>query len=335
MSTGSVQRLIGLSISSSPDLESLGYGVEHLREIMITIARSLLRLGGDSYSTGLAYGGGLRPGDFTWTLFSLARGEGKDRNGHPLYSYMAWPHYLQLTKEAEAELIHVCHFVRVGPPDTRLSGERSDAHSCDPAPDVRPFAAARCLTVMRERMTDGGAYLLDGGKAPPLGARIVLGGKLEDYTSIMPGLYEELLISRQRGVPSYVLGGFGGAAAVLAEAVLSPPGTRIPDELTLDWHLNENPGLADLVTKYAEQPGVKKIEETYQELSREVERARAELAEGGSEHLANGLTADENRALMQSEEELEIRRLLRLGLERVFESEQRDRRSEDIGPSSQ
>jgi hypothetical protein len=52
----------------------LGYGEEHLHEMVVSVARAVLRHVDDSVVTSLAYGGDLRPGGFTWTPFALARG---------------------------------------------------------------------------------------------------------------------------------------------------------------------------------------------------------------------------------------------------------------------
>ena len=62
-------KLVAVSISNSPDLGRLGYGQEHLHELMISVARTVLRL-----HANLAYGGDLRPDGFTATLFAIGRG---------------------------------------------------------------------------------------------------------------------------------------------------------------------------------------------------------------------------------------------------------------------
>jgi hypothetical protein len=55
---------------------------------------------------------------------------------------------------------------------------------------------------------------------PPVTARIFLGGKADSYSGFMPGIFEEALVTLQMQRPTYILGGFGGVAEILARAVL-------------------------------------------------------------------------------------------------------------------
>ena len=48
-------------------------------------------------------------------------------------------------------------------------------------------------------------------------ARVLLSGKTEDYQGRMPGIIEEAVVAIALRQPIYVLGGFGGAAALLGE----------------------------------------------------------------------------------------------------------------------
>ena len=50
-------------------------------------------------------------------------------------------------------------------------------------------------------------------------ARIVLGGRTEQYKGAMPGIGEEALLSLQAGQPLFVIGGFGGCARDIAESL--------------------------------------------------------------------------------------------------------------------
>lgn len=52
-------------------------------------------------------------------------------------------------------------------------------------------------------------------------------------------------------------------------------------------------------------------------LEKSVEDLRAEIAAGGDDPLDNGLTPDENRRLIVSEDEQEIRSLLSKGIRRI------------------
>lgn len=50
-------------------------------------------------------------------------------------------------------------------------------------------------------------------------SRIVLGGRTEGYKGRMPGVAEEALMSLNAGQPLFLLGGFGGCARDIAEAI--------------------------------------------------------------------------------------------------------------------
>jgi hypothetical protein len=69
----------------------------------------------------------------------------------------------------------------------------------------RRYAWARGLTLMREKVTD----LAD--------ARLVVGGKLENFSGVIPGVIEETYLSLKRGKPLFLIGGFGGAARAVCD----------------------------------------------------------------------------------------------------------------------
>jgi len=306
----------GISLSESPDLAALGYGVEHLNELTLAVARTLLHLRVGDAPWSLAYGGDLRPGGFTWNILNLAHAE--EAGGGPrLYSYLAWPSYLDLTKSDEAELINVCNFVRVTPEQAGFPGLPWDQPRDDPALEDRSFVVARCLSAMRRLMTQGGAQVLDGGTAPPMAARLILGGKVSGYRGAMPGLFEEFLLAWEQAVPIFVLGGLGGAAGVLGRAILAGEGGPLPAEISLDWQRHHTPALPELLACYARHPEVEQVEPLealYARLAKAVTAARAELHSGSEAPLRNGLTPAENRLLIQTEDPTEMRHLLARGL---------------------
>ena len=50
-------------------------------------------------------------------------------------------------------------------------------------------------------------------------ARVILGGQLCDFQGALPGVIEEAIVAVQAGQPLYVASGFGGAAALAAQAL--------------------------------------------------------------------------------------------------------------------
>src|SRR5215831_16901625 len=96
--------VIAFSISyQRENLLARGMGFEHLRELLIRLARPILRQG-----SSLAYGGNWeeREGNFTFELLRLISAEqednslgGADTNLQigKLYNHSSWPYYLDIT----------------------------------------------------------------------------------------------------------------------------------------------------------------------------------------------------------------------------------------------
>ena len=109
------EQVIGISVASSPDLLSLGFGREHLRECLFRISQSLLRAGAN-----LAYGGHFKKDSFTRELIHLISEEQREGIGDSetsiskLYNHSAWPYYEDISDEDEAYYIEACRFVKIG-----------------------------------------------------------------------------------------------------------------------------------------------------------------------------------------------------------------------------
>ena len=318
MKAESRDRVVGISISNSPDLSQLGYGEEHLHELMISIARTLLRLGSPEQPVHLAYGGDLRPGGFTETLFDLARAETQAGRQGRLYSYLAWPYYLGLSKSDEAQRLNICHFLRITPAEAGLPEFAADTAPEALSDEPRGLLTARCISRLREAMTTGGSERIDGRPAPPLAARVILGGKTSGYTGIMPGIFEEFMLAQERNVPIYIAGGFGGASAALADAVLDSSST-LPAALSLDYQRENSAGLAALEQQYLEDPEAEAPRARYDRLSRAVADYRTALEQPRRTPplAANGLDRPENARLMRSQNVTEITGLIERGLRRL------------------
>jgi hypothetical protein len=97
--------------------------------------------------------------------------------------------------------------------------------------------------------------------AAATGARVVLGGKTHSFSGFFPGILEEVLLSIDAGHAVYVLGGFGGAAHLVAMAL----DRGRPSELARAWQhgargladangLNEEENLFSLVLRASMQP---------------------------------------------------------------------------------
>lgn len=198
---------IAISISESPDMPALGLSDGHLRDAMAEIARHMLALGAR-----LVYGGDLRQDGFSGLLFELVArhrrdaDEGDDRTA--VTNYLAWPaHILQSVADIEttvSDLEGLAELVCLKLDGTRLTvAERCSLASKQPS----EVEWSDGLTAMRRTML------------AETNARIVLGGRVDNYKGAMPGIAEEALLSLQAGQPLYLMGGFGGCARDIAETV--------------------------------------------------------------------------------------------------------------------
>lgn len=304
-------RLIAISVGDSRDLARLGYGPEHLDEAALRIVRSLLQLG-----CALAFAGRIRPGDFSHHFEELVQSESaleQDGDAQPkLLMYQPWPRDSEITAEVVARAVGI---VRYFPIPLKLYS----SHPVHPAiPNVRSpqiaWQTARAFTCMREAVARGGARGLDGIESPPSDGRIILGGQREDFSGAMPGVVEEALYHMEAGKPLYIIGGFGGGARLLAEALLS--GT-LPPELTLEHHLRASAKFRLMHDGFARYESVDALRSLFVRLERAIAAARHWSATS----LDNGLSKPENRTLMCSEDLTEVLGLLRRGLIRAMRRE--------------
>ena len=280
-------KAIGISISDSPDMKVLGFGNGHLRDAMAEVATYVLASGDD-----LAYGGDLRENGFTWTLFELASryprqpsafvprsrenrepvDESRGIRRHNVFishshadqeaatdlveqlrrvvNYFAWPVHIRMTNDQLDSLAEAVEDVA----DLKFLNMEGDPMTIEQRreiPTSQPDDAmwAEGLTAMRRTMRD------------EIDARVLMGGQVEDYRGHIPGVAEEALLSLQSGQPLFLLGGLGGCARDIAEAV----------------------GLADSWAG-----------------SRNSWQGRLEFKDYGPDSLNNGLSAEDNRVLAQT-----------------------------------
>jgi len=331
------QQVVAFSISyDQADGGPRGIGAEHLREALLQMARPILRA-----QAAIAYAGYLDPipppgCNFTLELLNLIREEQQERSTSGstvggLYNHQAWPLYLNLSREKEAEWITCCHIVRI---TQKMAG------IADPLPDhpsegdeIRRFIhRAFCLSAMRRFMATGCQVEIEGAPTtprviPPASARIVLGGKLTGFAGIMPGILEEILCAREAPgpCPIFILGGFGGAAGTIARALLEGGVDRDPrfkPEHYATAPANEKKaGFTDLLSHWdsIEKPaGSRSPAEGFAAL-------RALLGRFGkmpADFLQNGLTDDDNRRLLTTVDPTEAVRLVLRGFSNLTEEKE-------------
>lgn len=272
-------RTIALSISDPGEgLAALGLSERHLFAAMDLIARALLSRGAT-----LAYGGDLRAGGFTEFLGELVRahnGAGR-RDYNRIRNFLPWPRHLAVSKATCAAVAQSLEVVRAPPPADLVAAGLIDPATAPGAVAPRDrYALARALLAMRETMTGA------------LDARVVLGGKLAGFSGRLPGIVEEALLALDAGKPVYVLGGFGGAAATLADLLsgATPPG------FTHAAIAARDPGYAGMTAFLDAEVSARSLPETlridYAAIAERLQRL-------GVAGLNNGLSEADNRALMR------------------------------------
>lgn len=316
-------RVIGLSIGYQRDhLLARGLGFEHLREMLLGLGRLLLRQGAS-----LAYGGGWKEAEdnFTYELLRLISAEQEDnRLGGPdsnltigrLYNHTAWPYYLDITPQLEAQWINCCRIVRITQQAAGFTDEEivPDADVASGGPRVH-FNRVLTQSVMRRRMLEPMRIEIPEAApepVPPVCARVTLGGKVQDYSGVMPGIFEEALTALEKGCPLFLLGGFGGAAEVLANAIARPDGAR-PPELIVAWHEKHSAGFSALLKSFDQfrlPPPLPAIPVAFEALWQFIEAARAQP--GAT--LRTSLTDEETRELLTTRDMNTAVRLVRAGL---------------------
>src|SRR5262249_30802636 len=184
----------------------------HLEDAARIVARQAIAAGAT-----LVYGGALamkqgEPGQLTETLFEMIGAYNKSGFGiaGPLVNYAAWPWSEEVDKSWLASRLERLK-VRACPRPADLADPDSGTGPgklgrLAQSPQGR-YVLARCLSEMRSELVK------------QTDARVVLGGKPHSFMGIMPGVVEEALLTIRSRKPLYVMGGFGGAAGLIAMAV--------------------------------------------------------------------------------------------------------------------
>src|ERR1700756_175270 len=211
-------KTIGISISESDNLMELGYGVAHLKDAMVEVARYILSLGGK-----VAYGGDMRQGGFTELMFDLLAYYKADKELPPnerFFSFLAWPLSLNLTTEKQAELIQNVSFKKIAPPQDLQIANVNEFIKPDSPENL--YVWSRCLTKMREEMES------------ECNARIFIGGRTKGFKGKCPGILEELLIAITKNHPIYLIGAYGGVTKDIIDALNNKESNSFSNEYYFD-----------------------------------------------------------------------------------------------------
>lgn len=279
---------IAVSVSENEELEQLGLSKQHLKDIMIEIARYLMANGGT-----LLYGGHLKNEGYT-RLFAELSYQYKFLNdtAFRFVNYFPFPNSNSLTLEIKADFVKQ----QVEPVIIEIPlhlGVIDKNREYDPFKIIEDkFIFSECFSDMRNIMAQNSH------------ARIVVGGKQSKFLGYMPGIIEESYYSLKANKPVYIIGGFGGAAKSLSKVICG----ELPKELTNEFQY-EDEILQKFKKEYHEKASVPidydLLIEFFKQFKLEV---FSEL---------NGLSIDENLVLFESQNIHEIVFLIMKGLKKI------------------
>lgn len=254
---------VGVSVSESPSLPRLGLSEKHLELALGEVARVVLRSGHK-----LVYGGHLRDDGYTGFLASEVERYGR-RTDSPLQLVVGWSEHRRMTlSELRSHRDSLQLFGEVRYLDEQGNEVAADHQRGEAAESVQePVSALTALRTYLAERTD---------------ARVLIGGKLQGFQGVMPGVLEEATLAVAANQPVYLAGGFGGATGALAAAAL-----RL-DSL-LGWECDGVP------------------EDTF-------EHARVAVSSGLP---PNGLSDDQNRRLATTYRPSEVAWLVARGLQKI------------------
>lgn len=274
---------VAISVSEAPDSDVLGYGADMIRDLTIELSRHLLIAGAE-----MVYGGDLRDGGYT-ELFSDMSLQYKnyqgdvDRDTIFFRNFFAWPIYLNFTTETKLQYKNSrVEPVFVDCPD-EYGGDKSKPIA--PVNNENSYIYALSLLKMRKQMESES------------NARVILGGKTFGFSGFMAGVIEEYIQAMEAGHPVYLLGGFGGAASLLASLI------------------RKEKSIAAVIEEASKTPRYAEFMSYCMDRSIDMGYGRLEaIAAGGIDGLKNGLTVEQNYILLQSTDVIEIVGLILKGL---------------------
>jgi hypothetical protein len=314
-------RVVAVSISNSDDLAAHGLCEYHEQTLADEICLYLLLA-----DCQIAYGGSLNPqiqaaSNFTLRLFELVRAysslaqAASGKGLHPIVNYAPWPLRLSYNDQIlnlfgnVATLKDGSRPAEIAEEDDALFPIEGDGkRSLDASTPLKRLAWARGLTAMRTQMTQ------------EITARVVIGGRVDRFAGIYPGIVEEAWLALAAGKPLFLNGAFGGAARMLIDTVSSGSpkailGCMQSSQITESVEIAKARGTS-LVDTGATQSGLPDSQTLI--LGEKMALDFSLVGKTGvAASLKNGLSDDENEQLFYTSEPEEIARLVLTGLSRL------------------
>ena len=328
--------VIVLSYGHSTELNSLGYLPQHLEEASIYLLRPLLRLGAD-----IMYGGTLpKRGEMdssvrnmSLTLMNLLNDELSSTNARSvapndskkesndvhltpsrLFLPIAWPKSEEISAEDEATWISTCSVIRLEPHEVNLNGKKPDQGT----PEYDAWRA-RLLSYSRELMGSGFACPVPGNLKRQVipAATIFIGGRFSEFSGCMPGIMEEFIYALRNKRSIYLLGGFGGAAGILADVVYGKSKSRSPFFSTAHYQKEHH---YNAMFKQYNKLKIADDEKPVQNLDWLWKTLVAAREEGFAKLCRNGLTEAEYQELVQTTDTMDAVHLIWQGISRTVQT---------------
>lgn len=270
---------LGLSVSPGDKTEQNILGLSlHVEDAMRVIARQALAAGAT-----LHYGGTLSPGSLTEALFDMIGAYVREGvKLQPLVNHTPWPWSKEVDTDWLAAHKSKLRVLPCGEPNANhWAATIVQQHSVE---QLASTPQGRCaLGMSLNEMRRQAIVSTD--------ARVLLGGKPHQFSGFLPGIVEEALLAIRAGSPTYVLGGFGGAAKLVADALSG----HYPIHFSVEYQEKMSPGYADMLALY---------DQHYRQLAPDAIKVDydalvEEFNQYGVSGLAasNGLSEDENRFL--------------------------------------
>jgi CHAT domain-containing protein len=295
---------VAMSLSDSPDVDGPeGYKMHHVIDVTVQLARTLISSG-----AAIAYGGDFRQRDMN----------NPKRYGYTILLSELIGAYNQ-TAARPADFLHSYLAATIPSGDVPDNAPMTLHHLVD-SPDVAPLAKmpppdgkahplALYFSDMRQVMAKKtAACIIIGGKAEPR-----LKDKGDGFGGIYPGVVEEAWRSLELERPVYVVGGFGGAAAIVAELLEDGPSPSRLQDAT--W--SKSAYYTGVVKKIKSDPFLKKLglPPSMAAMAKAIKAAGSPRLKSNSTSIAwNGLTKEENKTLFWSRDPVLITSLLMRGL---------------------
>lgn len=326
--------VLSVSVSDSSDILCSGISDDHTVELLRAILRPSFKQG-----ISLLYGGSLpkwtntEPAwetgvNFTETFLDYLLAEGNadkqdQEESHSvtptlaprLFNLSAWPYSTLFDIKEEAQWINTCSFIRVDQQEACIK-EPIDTPTFDKE-HITPeqhLNTALCLTAMRKKACgcihcDIPDHTNFKFEFTPL-AHLFIGGKLNGFSGLIPGVWEEILLAFETGQPTFIVGVTRGAAGMIARWLNEPPKVR-PVELTFNYFVQQSKN-PDVLERLRED-----IEKTSPDLEPDKQLNRLwDFIDSKTKTAVpgNGLSKKDNKTLWTSQNFREIAGLVGKGL---------------------